>query len=311
MTASGDAQRTPRRYHQQHRIVTGVSAADRAPNACGVARAVPRAAGVAAPTEEDVMFGRVAALIYGLASYLVFFLSFIYAVAFIGNYLVPKSIDVGSAGTGLASSILIDVLLLGLFAIQHSVMARPAFKRWWTGIIPASCERSTYVLISSLLLFLIFWQWRPIATTIWRVDGWPATLLTAIAWIGWLTALMSTWMIDHFELFGLRQVFDALRSAAARVQPFTTPLLYRLVRHPLMLGFLLAFWATPHMTVGHLLFAVLTTGYIFVGVRLEERDLVAHFGDSYERYRQRVPMLMPRLPGGRSRLAVEPGAESR
>src|SRR6185503_19809107 len=147
----------------------------------------------------------------------------------------------------------------------------PAFKRWWTGIVPPSCERSTYVLISSLLLILIFWQWRPIVATIWRVEGWPATLLTAIAWIGWLTALTSTWMIDHFELFGLRQVHDALRGAAVRLQPFKTPLLYRLVRHPLMLGFLLAFWATPHMTAGHLLFAALTTGYILVGVRLEER----------------------------------------
>lgn len=254
------------------------------------------------------MIGRVAALIYGLASYLVFFLSLVYAVAFIGNYLVPKSIDVGSE-SGLAQSILIDVVLLGVFAVQHSVMARPAFKRWWTSIVPASCERSTYVLISSLLLILVFWQWRPIVTTIWLVAGWPAAMLTAISWIGWLTALTSTYMIDHFELFGLRQVFDALRGAAARVHPFKTPLLYRLVRHPLMLGFLLVFWATPHMTAGHLLFAVMTTGYILVGVRLEERDLVAHFGESYEQYRRRVPMLMPRLLGGRSRLAVRPSAE--
>jgi len=250
------------------------------------------------------MIGRVAALIYGLASYLVFFLSIVYAVAFVGNYLVPKSIDVGSE-SGLALSILIDVVLLGVFAVQHSVMARPAFKRWWTSIVPASCERSTYVLISSFLLILIFWQWRPIVTTIWQVEGWPATLLTAIFWIGWLTTLTSSYMIDHFELFGLRQVFDALRGAAARVPAFRTPLLYRLVRHPLLLGFLLAFWATPHMTAGHLLFAVLTTGYILVGVRLEERDLVAQFGASYEQYRRRVPMLMPRLLGGRSRLAAQ------
>lgn len=246
------------------------------------------------------MIGRVTALIYGLASYLVFFFSFVYAVAFIGNYLVPKSIDVGSEST-LARSILIDVLLLGAFAIQHSVMARPAFKRWWMTIVPASCERSTYVLISSLLLILIFWQWRPIAATIWLVGGWPAAMLTAIFWIGWLTALTSSHMIDHFELFGLRQVFDALRGAAARVQEFKTPLLYRLVRHPIMLGFLLAFWATPHMTGGHLLFAVMTTGYILVGVRLEERDLVAQFGATYKQYRRRVPMLMPRLLGGSTR----------
>jgi protein-S-isoprenylcysteine O-methyltransferase Ste14 len=181
------------------------------------------------------MIPRVAALIYGIASYLVFLCSFLYAVAFIGNYLVPKSIDAGSE-SGLALSILIDVVLLGLFAVQHSVMARPAFKRWWTTIMAASCERSTYVLISSLLLILIFWQWRPIVTTIWQVEGWPAALLTAIYWIGWLTALTSTYMIDHFELFGLRQVFDALRGAAARVPMFKTPLLYRLVRHPFLLA---------------------------------------------------------------------------
>jgi protein-S-isoprenylcysteine O-methyltransferase Ste14 len=248
------------------------------------------------------MIGRVAALIYGLASYLVFFVSVVYAMGFIGNYLVPKSIDVGSESE-LAQSILIDVALLGVFAFQHSLMARPAFKRWWTRIVPAPCERSTYVLISSLLMILIFWQWRPIVTTIWHVEGWPATLLSGIYWIGWLTALTSTYLIDHFELFGLRQVFDALRGAAARVTPFKTPFLYRLVRHPLMLGFLLAFWATPHMTAGHLLFAVMTTGYIIVGVRLEERDLVAQFGAGYEQYRRRVPMLMPRLLGGGSHLS--------
>jgi len=253
------------------------------------------------------MIGRVAPLIYGIASYLVFLCSIIYAVFFIGNYLVPKSIDVGPE-SGLAQSILIDIVLLGMFALQHSIMARPAFRRWWTRIIPASCERSTYVLISSLLLILIFWQWRPIVTTIWVVEGWPAAMLTVISWIGWLTALTSTYMIDHFELFGLRQVFDALRGAAARVLPFKTPLLYRLVRHPLMLGFLLVFWATPHMTAGHLLFAVMTTGYILVGVRLEERDLVAQFGVSYEQYRRRVPMLVPRLLGG-SRLVRQPRAE--
>ncbi|MBI2736812.1 MAG: isoprenylcysteine carboxylmethyltransferase family protein [Rhodospirillales bacterium] len=243
------------------------------------------------------MIGRVAALIYGLASYLVFFVSFVYAVAFIGNYWVPKSIDVGfesaGSGSGLAPSILINMALLAAFATQHSVMARPSFKRWWTTIVPASCERSTYVLISSLLLILVLWQWRPIVTTIWWVEGFPAAILTAIYWIGWLTALASTYLIDHFELFGLRQVFDALHGAAARATSFKTPLLYRLVRHPLMLGFLLAFWATPHMTGGHLLFAVMMTGYIIVGVRLEERDLAAQFGATYEQYRRRVPMLVP------------------
>ncbi len=254
------------------------------------------------------MIGRIAALIYGIASYLVFVCSLLYAMAFIGNYPVPKSIDVGTEG-GLALSILINVALLGAFAVQHSAMARPAFKRWWTTIVPASCERSTYVLISSLLLILIFWQWRPIITTVWHVQGWSAALLTAIYWIGWLTALASSYMIDHLELFGLRQVFAARRGAAAIAPPFKTPLLYRLVRHPLMLGFLLAFWATPHMTAGHLLFAILTTAYIFVGTRLEERDLIAQFGAHYERYRQRVPMLLPRLLGRRSQAAAQPGAE--
>jgi protein-S-isoprenylcysteine O-methyltransferase Ste14 len=245
------------------------------------------------------MIGRIASLIYGLASYLVFSLSFAYTPAFVGNYLVPKSIDVGP-GSGLPQSILIDVVMFGVFAVQHSAMARPAFKRWWTTIVPASCERSTYVLISSLLLIVIFWQWRPIVTTIWRVEGWPAALLTAIYWIGWLMALTSTFMIDHFELFGLRQVVNVLRGAVSRAQPFKMPLLYRLVRHPLMLGLLLAFWATPHMTAGHLLFAVMTTGYILVGVWLEERDLVAQFGATYEQYRRRVPMLIPRFPGDSS-----------
>jgi protein-S-isoprenylcysteine O-methyltransferase Ste14 len=245
------------------------------------------------------VIGRAAALIYGVASYLVFFVSFVYTVAFIGNYWVPKSIDIGPE-SGLARSILIDMALLAAFAIQHSVMARPAFKRWWTTIVPASCERSTYVLVSSLLLILILWQWRPIATTIWRVEGVPAAILTAVYWIGWLIALTSTYLIDHFELFGLRQVFEPMRGAMARATSFKTPLLYRFVRHPLMLGFLLAFWSTPHMTAGHLLFAIMMTGYIIVGVQLEERDLVAQFGATYEQYRRRVPMLMPRLLRGRA-----------
>jgi protein-S-isoprenylcysteine O-methyltransferase Ste14 len=199
---------------------------------------------------ESLMIGRVAALLYGVASYLVFLLSFVYAVAFIGNYPVPKSIDSGLEGQ-LALSMLTDLVLLGAFAVQHSVMARPSFKRWWTRIVPQSCERSTYVLVSSLLLILIFWQWRPIPATI-CVEGWPAALLIAAYWIGWLIALTSTWMIDHLELFGLRQVFDTLRGTASHLTPLKTPLLYRFVRHPLMLGFLIAFWTTPHMTAGHL-----------------------------------------------------------
>jgi protein-S-isoprenylcysteine O-methyltransferase Ste14 len=245
------------------------------------------------------MPGRAATLLYGLASYLIFSLSFAYTPAFVGNFLVPKTIDTGPDSSP-AHAVLIDVLLLGLFAIPHSVMARPAFKRWWTRIIPASCERSTYVLISSLLLILIFWQWRPITTTIWHTEGFAAATLTAIFWAGWLIALASTFQIDHFELFGLRQAVDALRGAAVRAQALKTPFLYRLVRHPLMLGLLLAFWAAPHMTAGHLLFAVVNTAYILVGIRLEERDLVAEFGASYEHYRRSVPMLLPRLFNGGS-----------
>jgi protein-S-isoprenylcysteine O-methyltransferase Ste14 len=245
------------------------------------------------------MTGRIAAVIYGVISYLIFSASFAYTPSFLGDFLVPKTIDSGSEGP-LAQAILIDALLIFAFAVPHSVMARPAFKRWWIRIIPKSCERSTYVLISSLLLILIFWQWQPIATTIWSFEGWPAAMLTAIFWAGWVIGLASTFQIDHFELFGLRQAVDALRGAAKRIQVFKTPLLYRLVRHPLMFGLLLAFWATPHMTAGHLLFAVLSTAYILIGVRLEEKDLVTEFGTSYERYRQRVPMLMPRLFGGGS-----------
>jgi len=245
------------------------------------------------------MTGRVAAFIYGLASYLIFSASFAYTPGFLGDFLVPKTIDSGREGP-LAQAILIDTLLLGAFAVQHSVMARPAFKRWWTRIIPQSCERSTYVLIASLLQVLIFWQWRPIATTIWHFEGSAAILFNGLFWLGLVIALASTFQIDHFELFGLRQAIDTLRGAADRIQAFRTPLLYRIVRHPLMSGLLLAFWATPHMTAGHLLFAALSTAYVLVGVRFEENDLVATFGAHFESYRQRVPMLMPRLFGGSS-----------
>ena len=243
------------------------------------------------------MFGKAAGFLYGVLSYLLFFGASLYAMGFFSNELVPKSIDNGVPSRP-AASILIDMLLLGAFALQHSVMARPAFKRMWTKVVPPSCERSTYVLASSLLLLLLFWQWRPIATPIWQAEGVPATVLISIYWIGWLTVLASTFQIDHFDLFGLRQVFAALRGATSPAPVFRTPWLYRIVRHPLMLGFLLVFWATPQMSAGHLLFAVLTTAYILVGVWLEERDLVAAFGGAYEDYRARVPMLLPRLVAG-------------
>jgi protein-S-isoprenylcysteine O-methyltransferase Ste14 len=241
------------------------------------------------------MFARPFALLYGALSYLVFLFSFLYAIAFLGNFAVPKTIDVGQA-SGLTEAIVINLLLLGAFAVQHSVMARPAFKRWWTTIVPPHCERSTYVLLSSLLQLLLFWQWRPITAPIWQTHGVLATALTVIFALGWVIGLASTFSIDHFELFGLRQVAAVARRIATSAPVLRTPLLYRIVRHPLMFSFLLVFWATPEMSAGHLLFAVMSTLYILAALQLEERDLVALFGAEYEAYRKRVPMLLPRIP---------------
>src|SRR6267142_4515515 len=244
------------------------------------------------------MFARLLILFYAIVSYAVFFVSFLWALGFVGNYLVPKSIDVGGA-TNVSEAIVVDLLLLGIFAIQHSVMARPAFKRWWSRIFPVACQRSTYVLLTSLILLWLFWPLRPILTPVWRTDGIAAWLLTGVHWLGWLIVFASTFMIDHFELFGLSQAFFALRKAELPGQSFKMPLLYKIVRHPLMLGFLLAFWATPTMTAGHLLFAIMTTAYILVALQFEERDLIAEFGTTYQQYRQRVPMLLPRIFGRR------------
>jgi protein-S-isoprenylcysteine O-methyltransferase Ste14 len=232
---------------------------------------------------------------YGAACYVVFLAAFLYAIGFVGNIAVPRSIDAG-VDAPIAEAIVVNVLLLGLFAVQHSVMARPAFKRWWTRLVPKTIERSTYVLLSSLALVLLFWQWRTMPTVIWDVTWQPGRVgLSIVFALGWVTVLLSTFMINHFDLFGLRQVYLAWRGRPYTNLEFRTSLLYRLVRHPIMLGFIVAFWATPTMTAGHLLFAVVTTTYILIAIQLEEHDLTAALGDQYRDYRSRVPMLVPGL----------------
>ncbi|HET7676044.1 MAG TPA: NnrU family protein [Gammaproteobacteria bacterium] len=237
--------------------------------------------------------GRFIIFLYGALSYVIFFITFLYAIGFVADAIVPKTIDNGPA-TAPVAAFIIDALLLALFAVQHSGMARRGFKRWLTKFLPQPAERSTYVLLSSAVLILLFWQWRPLPGVIWQVDA-PAGryALYALYALGWLIVLTGTFMINHFDLFGLRQVWLHARNIDYSDLPFRTTAFYRIVRHPLMLGFLIAFWATPSMSSGHLLFSIATTAYILLALQLEERDLVAAHGETYRDYRRRVPMLLP------------------
>jgi protein-S-isoprenylcysteine O-methyltransferase Ste14 len=237
--------------------------------------------------------GRFIAFLYGLAAYLVFFGTILYAIGFVTGLVVPKTIDTGTV-VPVAEALIVNLLLMSLFAIQHSVMARRQFKEWWTQYVPKSVERSTYVLLASLALILLFWQWRPMPAVLWQVtDPTIATAIIGVSFIGWLMVFFSTFLINHFELFGVHQVVNNLAGRDMPAVRFKTPVLYKVVRHPIYLGFIIAFWAAPVMTVGHLLFAAVTTAYIFVGIFLEERDLTELFGDEYRRYCERVSMILP------------------
>lgn len=241
------------------------------------------------------MARRVLTVVYGVVAYLTFLLVFVYTIGFLAGVGVPKGVDDGVAGpTWLA--VLVNGALLGLFALQHSVMARPWFKRWWTRFVPPSIERSTYVLAASLVVALLLWQWRPLPEPVWSVSAeWARALLWAGYGLGWVVLVVSTFLIGHFDLFGLRQVVERARERAYAEPGFRKPLFYRVVRHPLMVGFLIAFWVTPDMSVGRFLFAVAASGYIMVAVRFEEHDLRAHLGEAYVRYSAEVPRFVPRV----------------
>ncbi len=242
--------------------------------------------------------GGILAVLYGIVAYVAFLVTFAYAIAFAGNIIVPKTIDSGTPGP-LMEALIVNVILLGVFAVQHSVMARQGFKRVWTRIVPKSVERSTFVVFSTAAVALLLWQWRPMPEVIWSVQN-PIGIaaIQGVFWLGWAILLLSTFLLNHFELFGLRQVVARMMGWKTPEPQFRTPFLYKRVRHPLYLGFILGFWAAPTMTMGHLLFAVATTGYILIGIFFEERDLVNMFGEQYRRYRRQVSMLIP-LPGRR------------
>ncbi|HEY6503849.1 MAG TPA: hypothetical protein VIZ28_07745 [Chitinophagaceae bacterium] len=236
---------------------------------------------------------KIVSLLYGVISYLAFFGTILYAIGFVGNLFVPKTID-GEPQMPLFTAILINASLLLLFALQHSIMARPGFKRWWTKIIPSHLERSTYVLLASLCLMLMMWQWQPIGGMVWSVKNETIKTILLITYItGWAIVFVSTFLINHFDLFGLRQVWLYFTGRPYTQLPFRLPLFYRFVRHPLYFGFLVAFWSASTMTVAHLLFALLTTGYILTAIRFEERDLITHFGEKYRSYKKRAPMIIP------------------
>jgi len=249
------------------------------------------------------MVSRVVIFFYSLVCYAVALAALLYAIGFIGDLVVPKTIDSGMA-VDPKTALAYDLPLLALFAIQHSVMARQGFKRWWTKIVPKSAERATYVLLAGAILFLLYWQWKPIAGAVWTItDPMWAGMLTVVYFVGWGILFLSTFLINHFELMGLQQSFAGLRGNDVEPPSFKMPLLYKLVRHPIYFGLLIVFWATAHMSVGHLVFALATTGYVFIGILLEERDLIAFFGDTYRKYKAAVPMVIPLAKFGRAKKA--------
>jgi methanethiol S-methyltransferase len=249
-----------------------------------------RTIGSAMPTNRVLKF---TAFLFGAVAYFTFLFTILYAIGFVSDLVVPKAIDTG-AKSPVLEAIAINLALMSLFAVQHSVMARKGFKQWWTQFIPKSVERSTYVLFASLTLLLLFWQWRPMPAIVWHIEE-PemAATVAVLSFVGWVIVFTSTFLINHFELFGLHQVTNNLTGRQMPMPIFRTPLFYKFVRHPIYLGFIIAFWAAPTMSVGHLLFAAVTTAYIFVGILLEERDLIDMFGDEYRRYKERVSMLLP------------------